>query len=205
MESLAEMNFKTILDVGCGEGSEINFLSKKLGARGLGIEPHKTAVKKLKRKYKENVKLNFVKGSASKLDLDDKSSELVILSSVLHWIEPSDYLRAISEVCRVSKSHLLIMDFFHFEPFRCPNVHHQGKFTYRRDFVDPVLSTGEFEEQVECYFRKSQDGTRWELFSEEELKTIQRSSVDFELRRAVLFRRVEMQIISHSLENQVEI
>lgn len=198
---LENLNCETILDIGCGDGSELEFLTLRSGSTGHGVEPDRLAVKRLQAKYR-NTNMKFLKASATSLKIRDKSFDLVMLSSVLHWIEPNDYLTAISEACRVSNKYLLVMDFYHINPIAIPNIHHQNHFTYRRNFGDPILSTGEFHVIFESFFRKSKSRTGWEILEKEDLQDISVSYLDFELRRAVIFQRIDFPRMSREFFTQ---
>jgi len=44
----------TVLDYGCGEGSNINFLTKKYGYNGYGVDISKPSIEECKKKINKN-------------------------------------------------------------------------------------------------------------------------------------------------------
>lgn len=103
--SLAEdLQPKTILDAGCGEGFTMNTLTKnRIGDKIEGVEYSKDAILLGKKLFPN---LIFKKGSAYDLPYKDNSFDLVVCTEVLeHLTEPS---RVLKEILRVSKRYILI-------------------------------------------------------------------------------------------------
>ncbi len=85
---------KKILDLGCGEGTRLSFLSKN----GTGVDISHKAINLAKKKYP---KLNFTVGNLENLKFKDDSFDLVYSAYVFeHLINPE---KVISEAKRVLK------------------------------------------------------------------------------------------------------
>lgn len=99
-----EVNPKTVLDVGCGEGIIIRTLLHKFGNMNIeGVDAH---VKSLEIAKSLNPLTQFLGGSISSLPLQDDSYDLVLCNEVLeHLQEPGAALR---EVNRVSRKFILL-------------------------------------------------------------------------------------------------
>ena len=51
-------SFSKIVEIGCGEGNTLNYLSKGLKSEAFGVEPSNEAVDVVKRKYKDIIILH---------------------------------------------------------------------------------------------------------------------------------------------------
>lgn len=94
------LEFKTILDVGCSNGKAVEILTKK-GKSATGIDVAKigiTTAQKLGR--------NCIYGSILKIPFDDKSFDAVISTDVLEHISEKDVDTAIDELVRVSAKYV---------------------------------------------------------------------------------------------------
>ena len=140
---LREASVKRILEVGCGAGVQLRSVVHGLEAdEGVGLEPSAEAVQLLGRTYADDPRMSFQTGTVNALPFKTDSFDLVMCWSVLHWVGRNEYLQSLGELIRVTGSHLLIMDFVAAQDYRVPYSHIQGMFTYKQDFVDPVLSSG---------------------------------------------------------------
>ena len=94
LKALAE-DSKRILDLGCGDGTRLSYLSK--GRYGVGIDTSKKAISLAKEKYKE---VEFIDGNIEKLPFKDASFDLVYSAFVLeHLTQPEVVL---NEAIRVT-------------------------------------------------------------------------------------------------------
>lgn len=133
----------TILDVGCGPGTYLASLVDTLGATsGVGVEPSPDAAALLTEQYTGDERLEFAVASAHSLPFDTDSFDLVVCWSVLHWVGRNEYLQALGELVRVTRRHLVIMDFVPQQPYRVPYAHDDRYFTYKNDFVPLILGSG---------------------------------------------------------------
>lgn len=91
----------SILDMGCGEGTRLNTLSKNTNhkiKKLFGIDENSTAINMAKRKYPE---INFIKGDLVKLPFNDNEFDLLYSSYVFeHLIKPEIVIK---EAIRVLK------------------------------------------------------------------------------------------------------
>lgn len=133
----------SILDVGCGPGYFLESLVESFGATvGVGLEPSPVAVDLLGRHWQDDSRLSFRAGLAHDLPFDTDSFDLVVCWSVLHWVGRNEFLQALGEMIRVTRRHLLIMDFVAAEPYRVAYRHDDRFFTYKTDFENPILASG---------------------------------------------------------------
>lgn len=86
-----------ILDLGCGEGTRLNFLVSDQGA--LGVDISKTAISLAKKSFSH---LQFKRANLENLPLEDKSFDLVYCAFVLEHLRNPE--KVINEAIRVLKS-----------------------------------------------------------------------------------------------------
>lgn len=140
---LRDGRIKTVLDVGCGAGVLLKSVVENFNATtGVGVEPSTEAVALLDRTYEGDERVSFRQGTINKLPFETDSFDLVMCWSVLHWVGRNEYLQALGELIRVTREHLLIMDFVAAADYRVPYRHSEGLFTYKQDFVPAVMASG---------------------------------------------------------------
>ena len=140
---LREGPISSVLDVGCGPGLFLEDLVRTLHAeRGVGVELSTTAVDLLRDHFSHQRSLEFQRASAHELPFDSDSFDVVVCWSVLHWVGRNEYLQALGELVRVTRRHLIIMDFVGGHPYRVPYAHDERFYTYKTDFVPLVLGSG---------------------------------------------------------------
>jgi len=72
---LKNEDIKSVCEVGCFTGTQLNYVCNKLNANGIGIEPSDKAIHHGKEKYKN---LRFIKGFSVDLQIEDDSQDLII-------------------------------------------------------------------------------------------------------------------------------
>jgi ubiquinone/menaquinone biosynthesis C-methylase UbiE len=144
---------KTILDIGCADGSMLARISQKWGSSWTGIEPGLRAVKEGQKKYKH---LALKRGVASKIPLT-AAFDLVIVNYVLHWVSREKLFLALTEIDRVTRfgGHLIIGDFFPDRPTKNPYHHTPRKkvWTYKADYAGMFTASGMYEQEGRIFFR----------------------------------------------------
>jgi ubiquinone/menaquinone biosynthesis C-methylase UbiE len=92
---------KTILDVGCGNGSFLNFLLKTNKYNGLmGVDFSQEALK--------YVKTEKIGGNISELPFENNSFDLVTCLEVLEHLTEEEFNKGIAEIQRVSKKYIIV-------------------------------------------------------------------------------------------------
>lgn len=120
---LWELKWKKILEIGCGWGWKIIYISEKYNAEVIGIDLNldflSQAISKSKEKNVQN-KVQFLEMDALNTDFNDNEFDIILMSDVLEHIPQTDNL--IKEVLRVLKPGWKIL--FDFAPYYHYFWHH---------------------------------------------------------------------------------
>lgn len=107
----------TVLDVGCGTGDQLFFLSQQIKS-GLGVELSATMIKTCEEQaLARGIKnCDFLLADASNLSsLEDKSFDYAITSLVIHEMPESIRIPVLTEMMRLAKQ-LIIVDWIYPQP-----------------------------------------------------------------------------------------
>jgi ubiquinone/menaquinone biosynthesis C-methylase UbiE len=102
-----------VLEVGSGYGANLITLSRNaLGSNFTGIDVSQASLD-LGREYIEKIGITDIHlrlGEACLLPFDDNSFDLVIVDAVFLYIEPQDFQKALSEILRVSRNYIVLVE-----------------------------------------------------------------------------------------------
>ncbi len=189
---------KRILDVGCGPGYVLkSTLDAFPGSTGVGVEPSPEAVDLLQLPDRSDQRVVISTASAHDLPFPTDSFDLVLCWSVLHWIGRNEYLQALGELIRVSSRHLIVMDFTSQRNHRVPYAHDDRYFTYKSDFVSPILASGIMTLADDKRWIVDSLGVRQPL-DDQDLEPFLGNSNNYSARRACLFRKQYSLLPTHS-------
>jgi len=180
----------SVLDVGCGTGINLAHVAELLHAqRAVGVEPNQQTVNALRSNHRSDTRLSFQTAAAHHLPFETDSFELVICWSVLHWVGRDNYLQALGELIRVSRSWILVMDFVAAEAFRVPYHHHDGVYTYKMDFTVPMMSSGVLELVDERRWWEPEAGGPRVSVGEADLVPFRHRPLNYHARKVATFRK----------------
>lgn len=120
-----------ILEIGCGEGRRLAWLTKNHGCECLGIDPSTEAVEAARKRG-----IPVRQGTADQLPFPDKMFDIVMFGFCLYLCDREDLFQIASEADRVLKDPgwLLILDFYATAPSRRAYHHRAGLFSYKMDY-----------------------------------------------------------------------
>ena len=120
-----------VLEIGCGDGTRLNWLRENLGYRCHGIDPSATAVEVARRRG-----IDAIVGTADQLPYGDITFDIVIFGFCLYLCDREDLFRIACEADRVLREQgwLLILDFYSPTPLRREYDHHSGVLSYKMDY-----------------------------------------------------------------------
>jgi len=188
--ALREAPVKRVLDVGCGAGVHLRSVVHGLDAdEGVGLEPSAEAVELLSLTYADDPRMSFQAGTVNALPFETDSFDLVMCWSVLHWVGRNEYLQSLGELIRVTGSHLLIMDFVAAQDYRVPYSHIEGMFTYKQDFVQPILASGVMRVVEELRWWDQDTPGAVHPIEDSDLQPFLGNPLSYHARRGVLFAK----------------
>ena len=120
-----------MLEVGCGEGKRLHWITENLGLKCYGVEPSEKAV------ALANIKtVQVVQGTADQLDFENQTFDFVVFGFCLYLCDRDDLFQIAKEAHRVLKPNgwLLIHDFFLKTPVAREYHHLPGLFSYKMDY-----------------------------------------------------------------------
>ena len=189
----------TILDVGCGPGTYLMSLVAAFNPqRAVGLEPSTDAAALLNQHYADDSRVSFDHGSAHCLPFATDEFDLVVCWSVLHWVGRNEYLQALGELVRVTRRHLLVMDFVAGRNYRVPYAHQPGMFTYKQDFVPAILASGVMTVSEDRRWWDAHRPGDVEPLEESELEPFLGNELNYHARRGVLFTKDYATLPSHT-------
>lgn len=145
-----------VLDLGCGAANNLRWLSHRLRAPvAVGVEPSPRTVDALGRAYPE---LTFVAADLASLPFPDGAFDLVLLRSVLHWIDRAFLLHTLGEALRVTARWLVVSDFAPPGAYSVPYRGEPGMRTFKADPRPLLAATGLVRETASLLHH---DGDAW--------------------------------------------
>jgi SAM-dependent methyltransferase len=129
-----------LLEIGCGAANNLFHLAERLKiARGVGTEPSSDVVANLKNHYPH---FEFFASDSRRLPFRTGEFDLVLLRSVLHWVDRNYLLQTLGEAIRVTRGYLLVSDFAPQQPYSAV-YHHQPDYrTFKADYRSLIEATG---------------------------------------------------------------
>jgi SAM-dependent methyltransferase len=142
MIELYSLTANTVLEIGAANGWRLAAIADRLGCKVVAQEVSRAAVAHGKSAYP---KVEFVEGSASKIPLQEPF-DLVIINSVLHWVDRSTLFATLAEIDRllVDQGYLIIGDFCPANRLRV-RYHHLADsevYTYKQDYAAIFVASG---------------------------------------------------------------
>lgn len=134
-----------IIEIGAGNGRNINYLKNTLKCSVSGIEPSSDAVSDGNRMFFNNQDV-LIKGTSDQLPYADESADIVLFGFSLFWVGRKYLFRSISEADRILKEggYLLITDFDTTIPFKRHNSHNKDAWTYKMNYSNIFLSNPQY-------------------------------------------------------------
>ena len=189
----------TVLDVGCGPGTYLSSLVDAFNPqRAVGLEPSIEATRLLNTHYAQDPRISFQHGSVHSLPFGTDEFDLVVCWSVLHWVGRNEYLQALGELVRVTRKHLLVMDYVAALNYRVPYSHQPGMFTYKQDFVPAVLASGVMTMAEDHRWWDAHRPGEVEAIDESQLQPFLENELNYHARRGVLFTKDYSTLPSHT-------
>lgn len=147
----------SVLEVGASNGWRLARIYEKYQCRVVAVEPSKKAVEEGKRAFPFIEFYNLTVEEAS----FEEDFDVVIVNSVLHWIDRKNLFQAIANINRALKEggYLLIGDFQLPAFIKNPYHHTQEElYTYKQAYKELFISSGLYMELATlCYNHDTKD------------------------------------------------
>ena len=130
----------SVLEIGCSAGNNLHHLRRDLQlARAVGTEPSDAVVEELGRAHPD---LEFVVSDSKVLPFATGEFDLVLIRSVLHWVDRDFVLQALGEAIRVARTYLIVSDFSPSRPYSSEYHHQPGYRTFKQSYAPVLEATG---------------------------------------------------------------
>jgi len=129
-EFLAPLTLRSALEVGCNVGMQLRHLRRLTGARMAGVDLQQSALDEARAILPH---AELLQGQATELPFRDGSFDLVFTSGVLIHVPPSDLVRVMDEIHRVSSRWIWGFEYWAATP---TEVAYRGQsgLLWKRDF-----------------------------------------------------------------------
>ncbi len=120
-----------ILEIGCGGGERLNYISNSINCSVSGVDPSLDAVNHCKLNN-----IDAIVGAADSLIHKDNTFDIVIFGFCLYLCDRGDLFRISTEADRVLKKEgwIIIQDFFAKSPIQNEYHHTSGIKSYKMDY-----------------------------------------------------------------------
>ncbi len=136
-----------VVEVGCGNGSELFKICSALDCEGSGIEPSGEAVDAGNQLAIDlGIRAELSRGTAEEIPLADETADVVLFGFCLYLLDRRFLLPAMGEAFRVIRpgGFLAIVDFDPSHRHQRSYQHRPGVWSYKQDYAAIPLSTGLF-------------------------------------------------------------
>ena len=122
---------KKLLEIGCGEGKRLHWISENLDLECYGVEPSEKAVALANSKDAK-----VIQGTADSLDFENNKFDFVVFGFCLYLCDRSDLFQIAKEADRVLKDngYLIICDFYSTAHTKNEYHHLPGIFSFKMDY-----------------------------------------------------------------------
>ena len=146
-----------ILEIGCSNGTKLNYIQEKLPNLKLslfGIDPSVKSIEDGKSNF-SNLKLEV--GTSDLLNYSDGLFDIVIVGFCLYLVDRNLIFKTISEIDRVLKQNgfLVITDFEPPFPTKKPYIHKEGVYSYKNNYSNFFVGGGHYNLLRKVHFSHS--------------------------------------------------
>jgi SAM-dependent methyltransferase len=132
-----------ILELGCGDATKLNYLSKLFNAKGFGVDLSGLAIKEASINFPD---LQLFNNGAEEKIFHRNQMDLIILGFFLYVLDREDLYEVMSNVDYYLKDggFLAILDFDYGNQIRVPYKHNDKIKTYKSDYSKILISSGHY-------------------------------------------------------------
>lgn len=136
-------DIECILELGCGDGTKLNYLSKLFNAKGYGVDLSNLAIRDASVNFPDLILFN---NSADEKLFDRNQMDLIFLGFFLYVLDREDLYGVMSNVDYYLRDggFLVILDFDYGNKIKVPYKHNDNIKTYKSDYSQIFLSSGHY-------------------------------------------------------------
>lgn len=146
-----------VLDLGCGNGRNLIYLSESYGCRGVGYDLSAVAVKQAKETAKDLPLSFFARSIGGALDLKDESVDIALDMMTSHYLNEKDRVVLRDEILRVLKwrGWFMYKTFLLDEDINARRLMRENPGAESNTYIHPTIGTTEHvstEEDIREFF-----------------------------------------------------
>ena len=136
-------DINTILELGCGNGTKLAYLSENLNAEGYGVDLSSLAIHDATKKYPD---LKFELAGADEKLFERNQMDLIYLGFFLYVLDCEDIYTTFANVDYYLRDggFVVILDFDFGFNAHFPYVHNNQIITYKSDYAKILLASGHY-------------------------------------------------------------
>ena len=149
-----KLDIDSIVEIGCGSGHFLSYLSSELNTKGFGIDPSNEAIEFIRNSFPY---LSVEAGWGDNIPFDVEF-DLVHLGFFLYLVDRNAYLSCIKEADRILKpgGFLSIIDFDTPFPYSNEYSHQKGVFSHKHNNSNIFVATGMYTVVNKYHFSHNQ-------------------------------------------------
>ncbi len=136
----------SVVDLGCGNGRNLSYLSREFGVSGIGYDSSGAAIKEAKR-LNEGLPLTFeVRSMAGTFDLPDNSQDLALDMMSSHFLSAPERLHLRDEIYRILRpgGYLFMKTFLRDGDLHTKRLLEERPGPEPGSYIHPVIGVAEF-------------------------------------------------------------
>lgn len=133
LASNIDLSNKKVLEIGCGTGYRLNYLSETYNCKCYGIDPSQKAIEYGKIHFP---KVELLVGTADEIDYETNSFDIVIFGFCLYLVDREHLFDITSKVNKILKTSglVIIFDFYSNRYYKNPYIYYKSINSYKVDY-----------------------------------------------------------------------
>lgn len=143
-----EFKVDSILEIGCSDGKNLEYLSRKYDCKGVGVDISPIAINSGNMRLDSSGydKCSLMVADATSIGYETNSFDIVIAGFFLYLIDRDQVYKTISEIDRLLRNNgfLVIIDFDHTHKIKNTYSHNKNLFSFKSLYENIFLASGHY-------------------------------------------------------------